>query len=56
MGKMTKKDEEVIGLKIEKRMIEDIVNLQKKYAIFNRSEMMRKIINKGINKIENEGL
>jgi metal-responsive CopG/Arc/MetJ family transcriptional regulator len=54
--KLTKKDEEVIGLKIEKRMIEDIVNLQKKYAIFNRSEMMRKIINKGINKIENEGL
>lgn len=53
---MAKSLDNLIGILLEKSMIDDIINLQKKYAIFNRSEMIRRIIDKGIDKIYDEGL
>jgi predicted DNA-binding protein len=47
-------DKITVSVLLDPEVLEQLVELQSKYKMFSRSKLLREIINKGINEMENK--
>jgi metal-responsive CopG/Arc/MetJ family transcriptional regulator len=48
---MKKRNTKILTVEVDLKLYEELINLQKKDDNFNRSEVLRKVINAGFDKI-----